>query len=355
MTKVEKNETARPHDVTVIVAAWNRADLVTRTLDSIAAQTRLPRQVLVVDDASSDATAEVVREWIARHYVPVTLLVNPENRGVAEARNVGLRQAETRYAAFLDSDDVWLPHALDALIGPLEDDPDAIVSCADASVVGDNMACADVSSPDLFVPRLNLARDVIPTRSGLPDVLELANPADLLLLTSTIPTCSAVFRLDAARAAGFMPDFRSGEDWLFWLRLAKRGRFLCQLEPVAHVLRHAANLTHPSRNAFTAREHLRALLALEDGSLGIALTDAEQQRVAEAIREKVGHWRYHLSRLGISAYWEGLACPEGRATGGRLRHVLADPRSLVRALRAKGGAPESFAHSRPRGMNRASF
>lgn len=330
MTKAETYQQDHPLDVTVIVAAWNRADLIARTLGSIAAQTRRPRQVFVVDDASSDSTADVVRDWIARHDLPVTLLINPENRGVAETRNAGMRQAETRFAAFLDSDDVWLPDALERMTLPLEQDADAIVSCADASVVGGSEPAST-----LFVNRLTLSSDVIPSRSGLPDVLELADPARLLLLTSIIPTCSAVFRLDAARSAGFMPDFRTGEDWLFWLRLAKRGRFLCLLEPVAQVLRHGANLTHPSRDAFTAREHLRALLALQDGSLGIVLTGPERQRVAEATREKIGHWRYHLSRLGLGAYWQGLACAEGRATGGRLRHLLADPRSAVRAVLAK--------------------
>jgi glycosyltransferase involved in cell wall biosynthesis len=322
-----------PLDVTVIVAAWNRENLIARTLDSIAAQTRRPRQVFVIDDASRDNTAQAVEGWIAAHDLPVTLLVNPENRGVAETRNAGLRQAATRYAAFLDSDDIWLPDALERLTPPLEQDPHAAVSCADASVVGDDAGAQKVA-PDLFVPRLDLARDVIPARSGVPGQLELADPSDLLLLTSTIPTCSAVFRLDVAREAGFMPDFRSGEDWLFWLRLARRGRFLCQLAPVAHVLRHEANLTHHSRNAFTAREHLRALLALQDGSLGVVLTSAEQARVAAALAEKARDWRYHLSRQGSRAYWQGLDCAQGRATGGRLHHLLADPRSIVRAILA---------------------
>lgn len=320
----------RPCDVTVIVAAWNRAALVTRTLDSIAAQTRLPQQVIVIDDASSDDTAAVTRAWIAQHDLPVTLLINPENKGVAETRNVGMRRATTRFAAFLDSDDVWLPHALDALITPLEHDAEALVCCADARVVG----CSD-GPATLFVNRLNLAADIIPAPCDLPGLFELVSPAELLLLTSIIPTCSAVFRLDAARSGGFMPDFRTGEDWLFWLRLAKRGRFLCRLEPVAEVLRHSANLTHSSRDALTAQEHLRAFLGLSSGALGIMLSVPQQRRVAAATAQKVGDWRYHLSREGLSTYWQGLASPEGRATGGRLAHLMADPKSAVRALLAK--------------------
>lgn len=327
-------------DVTVIVAAWNRATLITRTLDSIAAQTHLPRSVIIVDDASTDNTVEIVRQWIACHDLPVVVLMSPENQGVAEARNTGLRNATTRYAAFLDSDDVWLRDALERLITPLEHDPDVVVCCADASVVTgiDVSPSSSAHLPaTLFVSRLNLANDVIPSSTGLPDLYELTDPARLLLLTSIIPTCSAVFRLDAARAVGFMPNFRTGEDWLFWLRLAKRGRFLCRLQPVAHVLRHTTNLTHSSRDTFTAKEHLRALLGLADGSLGVALSTSERERVTAAITEKVNHWRYHLSRQGVAAYWRGLNCPEGVATGGRWRHVMADPRSLARALLAQAG------------------
>ncbi len=321
-----------PLDVTVIVAAWNRAKLITRTLDSIAAQTRPPRSIIIIDDASADNTVEVARQWIAQHDLPVRLLVNPQNIGVAETRNSGLRQASTRYAAFLDSDDVWQPDALENLTIPLEQDTDALVCSADAVVLS-NDQIGESPPVTLFASKLNLAIDIVP--SDLPDIYELIDPARLLLLTSIIPTCSAVFRLDAARAVSFMPNFRTGEDWLFWLRLAKQGRFLCRLEPVAHVLRHDANLTHFSGSAFTAREHLRALLALADGTLGVALTASEQQRVADAITEKASHWRYHLSREGIRTYWQGLTRPEAQATGGRWRHLLADPRSLARALFAR--------------------
>ena len=104
-------------------------------------------------------------------------------------------------------------------------------------------------------------------------------------------------------------------------------------------MRHGANLTHPSRDAFTAREHLRALLALGDGSLGIVLTGAEQQRVAQAAREKVGHWRYHLSLTGLGAYWRGPHLrrrPSDRWAF--LRHLLADPRSLLRTVFGEDGS-----------------
>lgn len=94
----------------------------------------------------------------------------------------------------------------------------------------------------------------------------------------------------------------------------------------------------PGCRVFWNWQTLRALLALRGGALGIDLTAAEAQRVSAEIGEKVRHWRFHLSRLGIAAYWRDLACAEGRATGGRLRHILADPRSLLRAIVTRGSA-----------------
>lgn len=325
MTKARAIDQRPQADVTVIVAAYNRAGLVARTLDSIAAQTLAPRQIIVVDDASTDATAHTVTNWIEANDLPAVLICQPNNGGVAQARNTGMLAAETDYLAFVDSDDIWLPHALETLVLPLQQIPDAVLSCADAIVSGGQ-------GGQLLAPRIDVAHDLI--QVGDEEFYMMRDAASLLLLTSMIPTCAAVFRRKAALEVGLMPDLRTGEDWLFWLKLAADGRFLVQLRDVASVLRHDDNLTHGKRDSFTAHEHLRALLGLQDGSLGVELTMSQQQRVAAAISEKAGHWRYHLSRQGWKTYWRGLEGAEARATGGRIGHILSDPRSALRAVAA---------------------
>ena len=55
--------------------------------------------------------------------------------------------------------------------------------------------------------------------------------------------------------------------------------------------------------------------------------------VLAAIAEKAAHLRYHASRKGLGSWWQAIGSAEGRATGGRLRHLLADPKSLLRSLR----------------------
>jgi len=89
----------------VVVAAWNtRGSDRARRLDSISAQAAAARgRCSVVDDASSDTTADVVGDWIARHDLPVTLLINAENLGAAETRKRWSTAGDgTRFAAFLD-------------------------------------------------------------------------------------------------------------------------------------------------------------------------------------------------------------------------------------------------------------
>src|SRR4051812_11973683 len=96
--------------VTVVVAAFNRADTIGRALESVAAQGPLgPAGGVVVDDASADDTGDQARRHGAR------VLRHPENRGPSAARNTGIEAASHAWVAPLDADDEWLPGHLDRL------------------------------------------------------------------------------------------------------------------------------------------------------------------------------------------------------------------------------------------------
>ena len=93
----------------VIIPTFNRLDLLSRTLDSLFRQTRPIHEILVVDDGSTDGTAE----YLASLKGSVVGL-HQSNQGPGSARNVAAKQATGDYLAFLDSDDVWFPWTLAA-------------------------------------------------------------------------------------------------------------------------------------------------------------------------------------------------------------------------------------------------
>lgn len=101
-----------PH-ISVIVPTYNRAHTLGRALDSALAQSLKPFEIIVVDDGSTDSTAETVEYWRGRNVDFQGLIyLKTENRGVSSARNVGASKAKGDWLAFLDSDDEWLPHKL---------------------------------------------------------------------------------------------------------------------------------------------------------------------------------------------------------------------------------------------------
>ena len=104
--------------IAVIIPTFNRCTLLARALDSVYAQTRLPDEVCVVDDGSTDDTAEFVQ----RCYPQVNYVYQP-NSGVSAARNLGARTTSADWLAFLDSDDEWLPEKLQLQMDALMHSP----------------------------------------------------------------------------------------------------------------------------------------------------------------------------------------------------------------------------------------
>lgn len=97
----------KPPLVSVIIPAYNAEAFIGRTLASVLAQTYAKLEIIVVDDGSTDGTAEIARSF-AQKDERVRLLQKP-NGGVASARNLGIRQSKGAFIAPIDADDIWYP------------------------------------------------------------------------------------------------------------------------------------------------------------------------------------------------------------------------------------------------------
>ncbi|MGZ3456314.1 MAG: glycosyltransferase family 2 protein, partial [Polyangiales bacterium] len=106
--------------VAVIVVSWNRSADLRLSLDAIFAQSLRPRDVIVVDNASSDDAADV-----AASFSGVKLIRNRENLGFAAANEIGLRETDADYVALVNNDALLAPDWLEKLVEFLEAHPDA--------------------------------------------------------------------------------------------------------------------------------------------------------------------------------------------------------------------------------------
>jgi len=114
-------------DISVIIPVYNRADMLKTAVVSALNQTQPPREVIVVDDGSTDnpkAVLETIRDSRLKY-------LSQPNRGVAAARNLGIREAGAEWLAFLDSDDYWLPGKLAAQVEFHRGSPDYLISQTD--------------------------------------------------------------------------------------------------------------------------------------------------------------------------------------------------------------------------------
>ncbi len=104
--------------VSLIIPTYNRCVSLKRALDSVQQQSILVDEIIVVDDGSTDAT-----EAMLNTYFPSITYIKQDNKGVSATRNVGICQAKGEWIAFLDSDDTWLSHKLEAQLSALQQAP----------------------------------------------------------------------------------------------------------------------------------------------------------------------------------------------------------------------------------------
>lgn len=246
-------------DIAVVIPTHNRRDLLEQTLRSVFAQSAPPAEVIVVDDGSDDGTAELLAER------PVTVVRNEAGGwGPSRARNEGLDRVKSPLVAFLDSDDLLLPAALEVLGAALAADRPATFAFG---------TC--------LLARREPTGWVIEGELG-PVPADLRNPLPSLYARNFVPSVGTVVRTAAAFAVGGFPQVTTfAEDHYFWLLLARDADPVFVPELTAVHRTHDGNRHTPAR----AEAELEAFLALavEDKRLEAAIPDRLGVGLAESL------------------------------------------------------------------------
>lgn len=208
--------------ISVVVPTYNRAKLVTEAIDSLLSQTRVPDEIIVVDDGSTDDTLTTLQ----RYPLPVRV-IERENGGLAVARNTGLEHATGDLIAFLDDDDTLTPRSIEIRAVFLEQNPSFDV------VYGD-IRLTDLDGKDLGLYSTT-------TRITAPSGSVLAAFA----LRNRRPVHAFMFRREILNKTGvFDPNLRRLEDYHFWLRVAMYGRFQYLPDIMGDYRFHTDQMTH---------------------------------------------------------------------------------------------------------------
>lgn len=214
--------------VSIVMPAFNAERHIAESIQTVLEQTFADWELIVVDDGSTDSTAEVVARYQADD--PRILLVRRDNGGQAAARNTGICHSSAPVVAFLDADDLWLPEKLARQLDTLQQ------TNADL-VYSDGYVFYDDGSPeraDFFA--------VVPGAMDGPTMFRL------LYAGNRIATLSVVVQRQALERVGFFVEgrrFQNCEDYDLWLRLAHAGcEFYGLSDKLMRYRRHSASTTH---------------------------------------------------------------------------------------------------------------
>ena len=263
--------------VSVVMPAYNVDWCVRRAVDSVLAQDFRERELIVVNDGSTDDTRNVLAS-----YGDAIRVIHQENRGMSAARNAAIRAARGALVAFLDADDRWLPEKLTRQVELMQSRPE----------IGFCSTAARVENPEGEL--LNLWR----CRQRGPDMLETLFAENAAIAGG----CSAVIvRRELLDSVGlFDESLRGFEDPDLWMRLAAVSGYACIDEPLAVILRREKSV---SRNL--------------DAMRTAALRSMRKNRVLLPSRLRGGFWRNCLAGV-----YTDYAKPAYRA--GRHGLALAD-------------------------------
>ena len=193
--------------ISVVIPLYNKASHIAKTLECVLAQTYADYEIVVVNDGSTDNSAEIVRSFSD----PRVRLIDQPNGGVSSARNRGTQEATGEYVAYLDADDEWEPDYLATQMSLVEKYP-----YCDVFVV--NYRCCDINGSITY-----------PIINNLPFTENDGELTNYFIVASSShpPICSITImvRREAMLAKGGFPGgVPNGEERMTWARLAVRYR-----------------------------------------------------------------------------------------------------------------------------------
>jgi len=219
----------------VIIPAYNRAYIIAEALESVFAQTFDNFEVIVIDDGSTDNTADVIKQFSD----PRLRYIWKKNGGCGSAYNVGIRASRAEYVSFLDSDDLWKPEKLSYEVSFLDQHPEVQGVFSDL----EKLDAGTLTSS--FMRKTPTFYGLVERKPGYESTVLSQREMYLCLLREVPikPTALTIRRTSALSTPLFDESWPSGNDWKFLLDFSRQFRF-GYIDRALAVLRIQDDATH---------------------------------------------------------------------------------------------------------------
>ena len=221
--------------VSVVIPAYNYGHYLRDAIDSVLCQTFGALEMIVVDDGSTDNTAEIVRNYKD----PRVRYVHQANAGLSAARNTGIREARAPLIALLDADDIWLPEMLATVMARYAESPPEVGA----------VACASL--------RVDAAGAPIGGKAFAHGHDRWFTARDIVLQSRFMPSTVVARRSAYAAAGEFDTTLRSSEDRDMWIRIGSRFKIYHVGTPLVLIRKHGNNM---SKHADRMRRNMRKVI-----------------------------------------------------------------------------------------------
>ena len=312
----------------IIVPLYNKAPYVRKAIKSVIAQTYRDFELIIVDDGSTDNSANVVKDFIAqiddRFIDDRWTLITQANAGVAAARNRGVKVSNGEYICFLDADDWWEPTFLEEMDKLISEYPDAGIYASNYIYY----------KPGKTHVALNLSRGYI----NYPETYA----KNLVMPVTSITSCMPRKVFDEMR--GFPLEIKLGEDFLLWAKTALHYPIAFCEKPLAYYNNDIPASHRATRNLHAPEHHMLFNLASLENEIEHSAISIQQSDSWKALLDK-------LRVSGLMDYW--LSEEYHDAAAAELTKVDWD--RLPRSAKAQYEKPIWFLKAKRRFMQIGSY
>jgi hypothetical protein len=252
--------------ISVVMPAYNAGLYIGRAIESVLHQTYAHLELIVVDDGSTDDTANIVMQYAVQD--SRIILIAQNNRKQGAARNKAIQASQGSLIAFLDADDYWMPHKLEAKVQQM-------------ATTGADLVFSDAWIDDLTAQYEQSLQAAQGWLEGVPAIAQMLTQNRIPILTVLIK------RRPLLEAGGFeeLPEIQNAEDYQLWLKLLIAGKRLWgSPEKLACYRLHLQGTSAADRTYFSSTCY--ALF----GILQSCSINGTGQLVKDALRQKLRNW-----------------------------------------------------------------